>query len=279
MSKIGLLHGSELYKNAPVYLWVEDEETRTYLDAAWGNDDTIGILVAGGCENIAAVVHAARNDGLSHVFGYRDRDFGESNCDLWSAPPNGVFVMKAFEIENLLLDPEAMTACRLKTSLKTSVDFRNEMKALASKFDWWMACRQTIVDLRAVIGAQFIEHPNHAKVATFDQARDVIASSTWWRDVRPSIVSKVELAHTENLLKKHYAAYNKMLDSDEWKSRFSGKEVLLEMRGRVWTRKQKADPEGRRDFYKAIGEAQLSLGSVPEEIIKLKKALRAQAGR
>lgn len=57
-------HISSLYKNALVYLWVEDEETRAYLEEAWDHDDTIGLLVAGGCENIAAVVSPNANRKL-----------------------------------------------------------------------------------------------------------------------------------------------------------------------------------------------------------------------
>jgi len=49
-----------IYKNFPAYLWVEDEETRTYLKTVWKGEEHIEIYVAGGHTHLHAVVTAAR---------------------------------------------------------------------------------------------------------------------------------------------------------------------------------------------------------------------------
>ncbi|WP_441292683.1 hypothetical protein ACSRUE_21830 [Sorangium sp. KYC3313] len=46
-----------LYRNFPAYLWVEDEETRTYLQTAWEGELHIKVLVAGGHGHLHAVVN------------------------------------------------------------------------------------------------------------------------------------------------------------------------------------------------------------------------------
>lgn len=186
--------------------------------------------------------------------------------------------MEAFEIENLLLDPRALAACTYNTTDKTAPMLENEMRAFVSKFDWWMACRQTIVDLRAAVGADFIEHPNHSQIRTLDQAREAILASPWWQNIRPSISSKLDPTAAESLLKKHQTNFASLLNGNEWKKAYSGKETLIEMKGRIWTKKKKPDPEGRRDFYKAIGETQRRLDAIPEEITALRTALLKQVG-
>lgn len=65
-----------LYKTKKVCLWVEDEETRTYLTEVW-QDPEIGLLVADGHTNLQAVVASSRQEGFAHVFGFRDRDPGQ----------------------------------------------------------------------------------------------------------------------------------------------------------------------------------------------------------
>lgn len=66
-----------LYKNSPAVLWVEDPETRAWLEAVWlGLRPTIELLVGAGRANVTAVCALAKESGLKHVFGLVDRDFG-----------------------------------------------------------------------------------------------------------------------------------------------------------------------------------------------------------
>lgn len=272
-------HISSLYKNYPVFLWVEDEETRAYLDAAWNHDNTIGFLIAGGSENIAAVVHAAHKDGLTHVFGLRDRDFGDTNRLRWNEPGQTIFTLDSFELENLLLDASAMHACDLNTTTKSARDFDHEMKAIAGKLDWWMACRRTIVSFRNSIGTDFIEHPTRSSVLTQAHALGAITTSSWWTTTRPTLQNQLDEARAQSELQRHHQNCSYELhNGDAWKRSFSGKEVLVEMRSHVWTKKHQKDPEGRINFYQAIATAQRKSKTIPQEVTDLRLAVRARVG-
>lgn len=271
-------HLSALYKNELVYLWVEDEETRTYLETVW-QDPQIGFFVAGGSENIAAIVHAAHKDNLPHVFGFKDRDFGTSNRAKWGSPSVTVFTSEAFEVENLLLDASAMADCELNTTTKKAIDLDHEMQGLASKLDWWMACRQAIVGLRDAVAAQFIEHPSLASVRSRGDALSAITTSPWWTQVLPSIPTATALTQLQTSLTQNHAAYVAMIANGEWRTHFSGKEIFREMRSRVWTKKSRPNPEGLLDFVKAVAHKQRDYQSVPEEITQLRRELRARVGK
>jgi hypothetical protein len=106
-------HLAAIY-TAPLVLWVEDPLTRDYLDAIWTDPD-IRFLIAGGNESIPTVVEGARSDGHAHVFGFIDRDFRTSNRARWANPASrvSVFIPEAHEVENYLLDVDALAGCAL----------------------------------------------------------------------------------------------------------------------------------------------------------------------
>lgn len=48
-----------LYRSFPAYLWVEDEETRTYLETAWNGESLIKVLVAAERFDVRVASHGA----------------------------------------------------------------------------------------------------------------------------------------------------------------------------------------------------------------------------
>lgn len=261
-----------LYRSKKVYVWVEDEETRTYLNAAW-EDPEIGLLVSGGHENIHAVVKSSRRDGFTHVFGFRDRDFGRSNRATWQNKETEVMTSAAFEVENLLLDSEAMAACDVNTSGKTAAQITEELEKLAEVLPWWMSCRRAITEIHDAVAGQFIGHPKRGGVKTQTEAEAAIFASPWWTAVLPAIGTSVDQASVEASLLRHHASYTAMLGSEEWRTHFSGKEVLRDVVTRIWTKRQSA--RLHIDFIQSIARAQRSSGRVPDEIRELRAALRA----
>jgi hypothetical protein len=267
-----------MYKSFPVYLWVEDEETRTYLKATWSDDPLIGIYIAGGNEGVHAAVRAARANGYLHVFGFRDRDFGTSNRSRWGNDDVHVFASEAFEIENLLLDSDAIAACDVNTSDKKASDIKNDLRALAAPLVWWMCCRRTITEISDSLTLEFIEHPRRADVTTQQQALDVIVRSPWWASTRPAIAGWDVPAALPGALSRHHATYAAMLASAQWALEFSGKEILRDLFTSIWTKKRPPDPRGRIEFVKSIARAQRLLKRVPQEIADLRVELRGRVG-
>ena len=143
-----------LYKNRPVYLWIEDELTRAYLDAAWGPQGTIGLLIAGNSENVRTVVANARKEGHSQVFGLRDRDFGSGGFAKWTTNA-AVLTLDSHEIENFLLDPVALEANILNTSKRSADEIARRLMTEAQAMTWGMALGATMEWLRTQLFQDF----------------------------------------------------------------------------------------------------------------------------
>lgn len=267
-----------LYSTHPVVLWVEDEETRTYLATAWQDGD-IKFLVAGGYANIDAIVKAAEKDGLTWVFGVRDRDFSRSNRSRWATDRAvRVFTGDTFEIENLLLDATAMAVCEVNTAEKDAVTIQAELDALAAPLAWWMSCRKTIVHFRDTATRDSIEHPTRGAVTSKALALSKIVGSPWWTTTLPAIGHTVTEAEADRLLDLHHQEYSSALQDGSWRTSFSGKEILGEMRSRLWTRRHEAGLGGKLRLFRSIAEAQRNLGRVPEGIKELRGVLRGRVG-
>lgn len=264
-----------LYKTKKVYLWVEDEETRTYLTEVW-QDPEIGLLVAGGHTNLQAVVASSRQEGFAHVFGFCDRDLGQSNRARWNEKTTVVMKSEALELENLLLDSVAMAACDVNTSGKSAAQIEVDLVGLATELPWWMSCRKAITEIRDAVVAQLIEHPKRGGIKTQADAEKAIFETPWWIAVLPNIGTNTTRPRVEASLQLHHASYSAMLGNGQWRTHFSGKEVLRDMATRVWTRKR--SPRLHFDFIQSIGRAQRVAGQIPAEIKDLRDALRAHVG-
>jgi hypothetical protein len=197
-----------LYSLRPVNLWVEDDETRAYLDRAWQDPD-IGYLVAGGGENVAAVVKSAREAGLPTVFGLRDRDFNSSNRSRWRrwTDPLAVFALDSLEIENFALDAEAIADVDANTAGLTAAQIEGLLQRAVNGMVWYMACRYTVSDIRDAVARDFLKHPRAEgprALTSFAAARDWILDSPWWKDVLPAATAHVTASGVELALGWHH---------------------------------------------------------------------------
>src|SRR5690348_16926309 len=104
-----------------INLWVEDELSREYLSKIWNTPPDVFFLIGGGNEGVNAVVKDAESAGFPNVFGLIDCDFRPTNRIHWNAPAKTfrTFVLPVHEIENYLLDPQALAASRLNTLGRT----------------------------------------------------------------------------------------------------------------------------------------------------------------
>jgi hypothetical protein len=223
-------------------------------------------------------VKGAEKNTISWVFGLVDRDFFRSNRADWARPEFRVLTLDAFEVENLLLDAEAMAACDVNTSGKDAAAVELDIKALADPLAWWMSCRRTIVHLRDALTKDFIKHPTRGKVTSKLEALDAIVDSKWWTDTWPNLPGVVTPAEAERLLDDHGRQYASDLADGSWRRSFSGKEILGDMRFRLWTRNHQAGPGGKLRLIKSIVQTQRELNLLPEEITALRAVLRARVG-
>lgn len=264
-----------LYKTKKVYLWVEDDETRTYLTEVWQDPD-IGLLVSGGHTHLEAIVTSSRLEGFAHVFGFRDRDLGQTNRPRWNNKDTVVMTSEALELENLLLDSAAIAACDVNTSGKDAKQIDDDLTKLATDLPWWMSCRKAITEIRDGVAQRFIEHPKRGGIKTQADAESAIFQSPWWSAVLPNIGATTTQPRVQASLQSHHASYSAMLGNGQWRTHFSGKEVLRDIVTRVWTRKRSS--RAHFDFIQSIGRAQRLSGQAPAEVNELRVALRGHVG-
>lgn len=219
-----------LYKDRKITLWVEDRLTRDYLTAAWDDPPAIRLLVAGSNAPMGALVASARADGFTSVFGLCDRDFSSTNYGAWSST-TPVFRLRMHEVENALLDPDAITAAMATFGKHlASQEVRRKLEAEARAFVWGMALGSTLFWVKATIQKDFPSSTGLVQVPDLAAALDRILKSSWWRSHLPALPAQLTAVTLQEKLVLEHAAYLQDLDSDAFLSSFAGKELL----GRVF---------------------------------------------
>lgn len=213
-------------------LVVEDEYTRIYLRELW-QDPSIGYVVANSKEAVGAVVDALRADGLDHVFGVRDRDFGPTNHSAWSAKTTRVFTLPAHEIENYSLDFDALAQIRLNSRRMPATDIKKLVYATASSMIWWMACRKLLSDLDFQILDGFPGHPTVSSISDKKDAENFLSTNPWLSNLSTRM-SKFTLKELTALLESAYAEKLYELKKGHWVHSFSGKELLAQARNQLF---------------------------------------------
>jgi hypothetical protein len=270
---------SAIYKKRPINLWVEDEPTRAYLGHVWQDND-IELLLAGGAEQVQSLVH---DSGQRNVFGYRSRgfDFDRSNAQVWRDDDSTqVWISGAFEAANFILDEDAIAGSIFNTAESSARAIAEDMLRLAAPQSWWMACRSVVASLSKRANLGFIRRPDRARVADKTSALAWIITSSWTADVAPSVPGLVSPEAIEERITSEERRFSAMTSTSQWKSEFSGKEILLDLVSMVWTT---IPPRMRRtailnDFAKAVAHKQRRLGTIPQEIHDLRSALRLRVG-
>lgn len=251
-----------LYTKFAATLWLEDEESRVYVDGIWGPSQHLQLLVAAGSESVQALVAAARQAGSSFVWGLQDRDFRPPRAISWAgdfsfrAPsvvqpsPRPVECLPIHhELENLLLDPEALTAAAIALGARpgSAATVERDLIADATAQIPWNACRSVLAELRRA-EAPFPSHPKgpplrgtqaaRNAVTTVDDAIAYILSSSWWMAKVPRVSTplaarmavktrvEAEIARYTASLSAAGAVVDRLAD-------FSGKELFEASRQRL----------------------------------------------
>lgn len=261
-----------LYKDRPITLWVEDGLTRDYLTAAWDDPKEIRLLIAGYSSAVSALVKSARQSGYGSVFGVCDRDFGTTNYGKWSTT-TAVFRLQMHEIENALLDPQALhVALKALGRDRSASDLRTRLRNEASAASWGMALGSTLAWMSTVLQQDF--PPSKGLVAVSDRAAALgrIVGTVWWTTRLPNIPAALTPAIVGQELDQRHAAYQQDLASDAFLTTFAGKELL----GVCWSwlMPQTLRPRPTEsDLARAVGDAQRAAGTVPKEVTDLLNTL------
>jgi hypothetical protein len=269
---------SSIYRRKDVFLWVEDPTWKEYLAGAWGDDPRVGLLVAPGYASIQAVIEDARRDRVFHVYGLRDRDFSRANVLRWAnlADDVRVFVPVAHEVENYLLDADALADLPAVFMQREKTDIESRFASAVSTQTWYMAVRRFLSEFRFRVG-KLPSHPKPGDVS--DQATavswvvDQVASTGWIPTVTGEAALLSDTPRMEASLCDGHAEYVSDRASGRWKETFSGKELLAAVYGHLVR-----PGSSRLDFFREVGATQRRLGRVPQEVQDLQDSLRLRVG-
>lgn len=266
-----------MFKNHPIGLWVEDPTTEVYLNTLWQTGE-VGIFIAGGWANLEPIVENCQRRRLSHVFGYRDRDFSRSNRASWQDPSwqreSYIYKGDSLEVENLiLLADQCIADCVYNTARISAAQVGEELLRIARLMKSWMACRKTLQNLREDVGQAFPGDPaDWRTIRSKEDAQAHIVRSRWWREIKPAKPWAWSDKKLAERLSQNLAFFAKQLDDGSWRQEFSGKELLQALLPKVW----KENERDTLEFVKAIAVKQREQNLVPAEVRELRESLRAR---
>ena len=271
---------ASLYR-ARINLWVEDELTRDYLDALW-DDTSVAYLVGGGCQGVDAIAHDAERSGYQNVFALVDRDFRVSNKAWWLEPGKTfrVFVPPRHEIENYLLEPDALSESRFNTLSRPSTEINRYMTEKAANLCWWAACRDVVAELRHRFRESFLTDPKSPPVDNAEAARDHICDQEWFKKLAFETGRSSE-ADVHQLLAEAYAKSTSRLSDGTWLAEFAGKEILRDVGSRIFDRGRMRGYSSKgagfdSDLAKGVAAWQVANNAVPSDLSDLLAALKAR---
>jgi hypothetical protein len=267
----------------PIVLIVEDRETKEYLYATWGAEQQyFNIVVSGGNQVVKGVVEDLRRHGHKNVFGLVNRDFGKSNVPRWQDPsgPPELLRWSYHEIENLLLDWNALAGCRLNRRQKapsSSDEIELLATAEAQKQPWWLACRKCLSEIQKLHGMNFPSIPSVDTLSDLSSACNHIANSQWFKDLPARTKQIGSKKHLQSALQDAYNEYCNELTRGDWIKTFSGKEIYKSICHLLHDGRTKK-AEFHVDIARSVGEWQLANSTVPPEVDLLRTTLKIHVG-
>lgn len=275
---------SSLYRGK-INLWVEDPLTRDYLRAAWNQDSSVAFFVAGGGGGVPSLVKDARLGGVANVFAYVDRDFRTSNRNRWSDPDwnSGVYISAVHEVENHLLDWDALAGCGLKPSPPTPEQLKLRAERYSRKLGWWTSCRAVLAEERDRLLAAEPSHPTIQQVGNEAEASAYLDGLPYWNAVQLQTAGWNPAARAAALRRFHATAAAQLQDGS-WVREFPGKEIFHHVRSLVHEprRDRSLPPQTAGDLdsdvAKAVGAWQAANEKVPAELIELLASLKRRVG-
>ncbi len=259
-------------------LWVEDPLTRDYLREVWQNDPLVVFYVSGGSDGILAVLKEAEAAGLKNVFAYADRDFRPSNRADWNNASKTFkrFVASVHEVENFLLDENAIAACGLNSLNRAPADILARLRQRAQKLTWWMACRSVLAQISESVVGGFPGHPKCPQIPDQTSAENYILSNGWFANLNGQAAMWSPNEVRKRVARAHALSVQQCANGS-WKLEFSGKELFRDIRGWVYTAPRSVSSSTLdADLAKSVGQWQAQNGQVPAELTELLAALKAR---
>ena len=257
------------------HLLVEDPRTYEYFSALFVNETSqIQVVPVGGSDGVQGLVNASwQRDARSpiHAFGWTDRDFGLDNIAKWSDRNNHLFRGTFHEIENYLLDWDALSGCELAMRYgKGDVDYRAECHKIANGMLYEVICDHVLYNLRAEYCNGFPSDPSSSKQSVCSRAdvENYLINNNWLQGRSNTVGILFSESELKTRIDVAETLYTDALSStnDDWVKIFPGKEIFEQLRCKVYTgKREKGGCVVDNDLVKSIASYQ-NLHGVPNEL-------------
>jgi hypothetical protein len=269
-------HLASIYARAKLVLWVEDRLTRDYLDAVWASPD-VELMVAGQRDAVAAVTRDARLD-VENVFGLQDRDFDRSNlADFATRPERTVVRLTRFEIENYLLEPDALSA--VSAGRRPPDEVTRRLNDLAKPLVPWVACCAVLQaigrDLTNGCPSKPPQPSGVNSVASTDDAEKYILGRAWLADAARQVDQWRAGRAVRDALEMEERRLAESLSTGRLTEVMPGKQLLGAVASWLWSdfRRDRQD-----EVVRAVADWQRTNHAIPTDLLDLRQALRARVG-
>jgi hypothetical protein len=224
-----------------------------------------------------------REDGFHHVFGLVDRDFGNTNQPQWGNRESGleVFRPRAFELENYLLDWQALAGCQenQERHCRAQSDIAARAENQARKMVWWMSCGSLLADYHEELVGRY---PPHPKIDTIQSQRDaeiyITTQNHWHGNLQEKVSRITNSTALSGELHSQYHHWNGQLNTSSWSCSFSGREIFRVVRGFILDVGQGTPSEKDTDLAKSVANWQRDNQRIPRDLQDLLQALKTRVG-
>lgn len=268
----------DLYR-APLNVWVEDPVTHAVLTDLW-SDPQINVLVSEGKPGVTHMVNASPR--RFHVYGVVDRDFDDDNMAGWEAEGCRVLRLPAHELENLLLDFDVLGEV---SGSESADNIRQRAYERAQAMLFWMVCWRVISDMQRDLGKGFPTRPtNPVAMQSLADVRRHLDESAYWAEHSAAWQRWSQAGARQQAVEAARDTFQKHLETDEWRTSFSGKELFHFLRSHVRgldrtpTRPpQPTSTDRDLNLAKAIARKMREMKRAPAALVRLREVLRAKA--
>jgi hypothetical protein len=219
------------------------------------------------------------------VFGVIDRDYRPTNRPNRTVDGKTFrrFILPVHDVENYLLDSEALSRSRLNTRKLTPQEIENDLTQAAEGMTWWAACREVVAELRRMFRDNFVLDPPCGTILDEAVAVNHICNSDWFRKLAEEC-GRTTAANVRALLTVAHLRARSNLADGSWRVELPRKEIYRDVGSRICDRTalsgyRPTPTQFDIDLAKQVGAWQADNNRVLPDLSELLGALRRRIER
>lgn len=258
-------------------IFVEDELCKQYLSEIWKKDLTLLNIVCAGSKDRVISLTSFYLEQEQSCWGIVDRDFNWDN----KQNPNHIFVLDKHEIENYLLDPEAIYESDFNILKKTSrrkssiSDIDNAIRQFTIDKRMWFASCFILFQIRRRLNSVFPKNPAISKIEDIESIIHYIENSDLIKRIE-ILLNEINGESLKSFVSKNISIIDKIYSDSKAVDLFPGKQVFMHIKstlpGTSYIKSSAID----LDLAKQIGRFQYQNNSIPQEFLQIRDRITSR---